>query len=166
MKQFFKVCLLVSLALVFIASTALAWNPTGQMWVKTVVAASDTNDDGGLKTANTANTSTAFNTAIQTYSGEGNRSDAMPQRLTIYVVTSAISTSASVTVTLQDSPDNTNWATLKSLTAISAVGVVAYRTGAQSSDLPEAFGKYLRISWTLDAGERCSFTVLGVFRAG
>lgn len=163
--------LAIAFVLLFLTGQAFAWDPTGQMWVKTIVAAGDTNDDGSWNSLTNAardQTTTVFNTAVQTYSGEGNRQDAYPCRLTIYVITSAVSSSASVNVTLQDSPDNTNWATLKALTAITAAGTVSYRTGAQSTDIPESFGKYLRVSFTPMTlkTNRASFTVIGVFRAG
>ena len=163
--------LAIAFVLLFLTGQAFAWQPTGQMWVKTIVPAGDTNDDGGwtdVSLASQSLTSTVFNTAVQTYSGEGNRQDAYPNRLTVYVITSAVSTGANVTVTLQDSPDNSNWVTLKALTAITAAGTQVYRTGAQSTDIPESFGKFLRVSWTAFGAitNRASFTVIGVFRAG
>jgi len=169
--------LVIVLVLLFLTGQAFAWNPTGQMWVKDLVTAAETYDDGTFNGSNEPTLTdsdyqmTVLNTAVQTYGGEGNRQDAYPNRLTIYVITSAVTSGASLQIAVQDSPDNTNWVTLKTLTPISATGTVAYRTGAQSTDLPESFGKYLRISFTINDGnsyftERVSFSVKAVFRAG
>ena len=75
--------------------------------------------------------------------------------LAVFLVVSAASgTTPSLTVTVQDSPDGTNWADAYSFPAVTAASTVL-RAGWQ--DLKMSVGHYLRARWQV-SGTSPSFT--------
>ena len=161
--RLFAICL----ALLFLGGQAIAWDPTGQLWVKTIANITDSyNIQSGVSDASRIS-SAAFDTAIQTYSGSG-RMDGQPQRLAVFVNCTAYNGKGlDGILELQDSADGTYWTTLLTMQAPHVVSTWVHRTGAQSTDIPEAFGRYLRVTWTdPGADDRATFSVIGVFRAG
>ncbi len=74
--------------------------------------------------------------------------------LAVYlIVTAASGTSPSLTITIQDSPDGTNWVDVYSFPAATAASVL--RAGWQ--DLKFCVGRYLRVRWQV-SGTSPSFT--------
>lgn len=78
----------------------------------------------------------------------------MSELAVFLVVGAASGTSPSLTVTIQDSPDGTNWADAYSFPAVASAPSVL-RAGWQ--DLKMSLGRYLRAKWQI-SGTSPSFT--------
>src|SRR5258708_25145815 len=78
----------------------------------------------------------------------------MTEMSAFLIVNSASGTSPSLTVTLQDSPDGVNWASLYSFPAVTA-GSTVLRAGW--SDFKLCLGRYLQAIWAI-TGTSPSFT--------